>query len=186
MPERAVSRRAALLVALNPEQEVSRVLDERTVRALANQQRIDDLIRGTSDAPDDRVPPPMPRHPAGSGIFLPDVPITGSPEVVRTATRVLDAAPALKRRVKSITTGPTKSVIQSLFENELTPEDYPASNLLGQTNYDRPAEISLNPRETPQESTGTLMHELTHVAGDYFEDVPSAVENLWRLIAKGR
>ena len=175
MPDRAAppSRRAALLAALSP--------TEKT--ATSEIARILDMIQARN----------VPRNPdwwtpQSPGIFQPDVPITGDPHMAAQITRVLDLSPSVKASVKSITSGPTRQEMIDLENSGFAPWEYGKTDLLGQTRLlpgNAADVISLNPGRTPEQQTGTAMHELTHVAGAMDETVPAAIKLLWHKFLSG-
>ena len=117
--------------------------------------------------------------PSRPGIFLPDPSVVGSPHLAQIANRVLNQSPEVKARLKSIVAGPTRAVIKDLEQSGLAPEEYGESNLLGETDLPTRTEVSINPALSREEQAATLMHELTHVAGENYETTPRLMKKLY-------
>ena len=117
--------------------------------------------------------------PPRPGIFLPDPSVVGSPHLAQLANRVLNQSPEVKARLKSIVAGPTRAVIKDLEQSGLAPEQYGETNLLGETDLPTRTEVSINPALSREEQAATLMHELTHVAGEDYETTPRLIKKLY-------
>lgn len=124
--------------------------------------------------------------------------VIGSPSLARDVETLMSIAPILRGSVKSVTSGPTGSVMRSIANSEDLNQDasnFERSNLLGQMDR-QTREVAINPRlswfenfdtpasflpEDPSERFATLAHEFGHAAGlDHSREL-SNIEGVARM-----
>ena len=126
----------------------------------------------------DMVNIPLPHDPA-TGLppappaFRPEPVVVGT-ELARAVQRLLNIAPELRGRIKSVIQGPTNASITDMINSDLPPDEFENTNLLGITDQ-RPkhvGEIGISPKLDNTDPTAhayslddALAHEFAHIAG---------------------